>query len=175
MQNFADQLVDLFNVPVREVPYSWDAAENAIGLSLPGDYKDLIDRTGAVIVDEWLCLFGPDRDARNSDIAVLVDERERAWPTFRESGIELPSRYFADGDRLIAFASVEANYFYWRARTGLAPKDWSVVIVDADLEDWYEFDLSATECLYKVLVGEIQLDPFEDLFGGPEHRAEPFR
>lgn len=174
MQSFADRLVDLLDVPVREAPYSWHAVEEAIGQPLPDDYKELIDRIGAVIVDEWLCLFGPDRSNRSSDIAALVDERERAWMTFRESGIELPGRYFANGGRLLAFAAVEANYFYWHAQDGVSTKDWGVVIVDADLEDWYEFDTSATECLYKVLVGEFQLEPFEDLFGGSTHRVQPF-
>jgi hypothetical protein len=174
MQNFADRLVDLLDAPVRQAPYSWHAVEEAIGQPLPDDYKELIDRIGAVVVDEWLCLFGPDRSSRSSDIAALVDERERAWATFRGSGIELPGRYFANGGRLLAFAAVEANYFYWHAQDGVPAKDWGVVIVDADLEDWYEFDISATECLYKVLVGELQLEPFDDLFGGPMHRVEPF-
>jgi hypothetical protein len=174
MRNFAGRIINLLGVPVREVPYSWDAAEAEIGAQVPGDYKELIDRAGPVIIDEWLCLFGPASDNRNSDIAILVEERERAWVKFRESGIELPEKYFAAGGRLLAFAAVEANYFFWHARRGVSSEDWGVVIVDADLEDWYEFELSATECIYKVLVGEIQLDPFEDLFGGFEHRAEHF-
>lgn len=123
---------------------------------------------------QWLCLFGPDSGNRNSGIALLVQERERAWIEFRESGIELPGKYFTAGSRLLAFAAVEANYFVWHARPGAAPEDWGVVIVDADLEEWYELDLSATECIYRVLVGEIELDPFEDLFGGLEHRVETF-
>lgn len=92
---------------------------------------------------------------------------------FREAGVELREIYFSAGSRLIAFASIEANYFYWWARPGVSPDDWGVVVVDADLEAWYELDVSATERIYKVLVGEILLDPFDDLFGGSEHHAEP--
>lgn len=174
MQNFAGSVIDLLGVSEREVPYSWDAAEAAIGVRLPGDYKELIDRLGAVIIDEWLCLFGPESANRNSDIALLIEERERAWVKFRQSGIELPRKYFVEGGRLLAFAAVEANYFFWHARSHVASEEWGIVIVDADLEGWYEFNLSATQCIYKVLVGEIQLDPFEDLFGGLEHRVAPF-
>jgi hypothetical protein len=174
MRNFAGQLVDLLGVPSRDAPYSWTDIEAAIGAPVPGDYRELIDRTGPVIIDEWLCLFGPGRDNRNADIVDLVVERERAWLVFRESGIELKERYFAAGARLLAFAAVESNYFFWHARPGKSADGWPVVIVDADLEDWYEFDMSATECIYKVLVGELQLDPFEDLFGGFEHHAQPF-
>lgn len=134
----------------------------------------LIDRTGPVIVDEWLCLFGPSDDNSGADLAVLVAERERAWARFREAGIELRETYFADGARLLAFAAVESNYFYWHVRPGVPEQDWPVVIVDADLEAWYELEMSATECVYRILVGELRLDPFEDLFGGLEHHAEPF-
>ncbi|WP_139131507.1 hypothetical protein [Micromonospora halophytica] len=170
----ADGVFDLLDIPAREIPFAWDAAESVIGARLPLDYKELIDRTGAVIVDGWLCLFGPAGESNESNIALVIDERERAWVKFRQSGIELPIRYFVEGSRLLAFAAVEANYFFWRARDGVAPEEWGVVIADADLEGWYDFDLSATECIYQVLVGDIDLDPFEDLFGGTEHRAEPF-
>lgn len=174
MRSFADQVIELLGVSARQIPYSWEAAESDIGVALPDDYKSLIGRTGPIIVDQWLCLFGPDSGNRNSGIALLVQERERAWIEFRESGIELPGKYFTAGSRLLAFAAVEANYFVWHARPGVATEDWGVVIVDADLEEWYELDLSATECIYRVLVGEIELDPFEDLFGGLEHRVETF-
>jgi hypothetical protein len=174
MRNFAGQLIDLLGVSPREAPNSWTDTEVAIGAPVPGDYRELIDRTGPVIVDEWLCLFGPGGDTRAADLAALVAERERAWLVFRESGIELKERYFTAGARLIAFAAVESNYFFWHAGPGKAADDWPVVIVDADLEGWYQFDMSATECIYRILVGELQLDPFEDLFGGFKHHAEPF-
>ncbi|HEX6682145.1 MAG TPA: hypothetical protein VF062_05095 [Candidatus Limnocylindrales bacterium] len=47
------------------------------------DYKSLIDRTWAIIVDDWLCLYGPDNDVSYSNIASLVAEREDAWVQFR--------------------------------------------------------------------------------------------
>jgi hypothetical protein len=174
VRDFTDQIIELLGASVRTVPYSWDAVETAIGAMLPSDYKALLDRTGPIIIDDWLCLYGPDRHDRNLDIASLVEDREEAWVSFREAGVDLPERYFTAGSRLLAFAAVESNYFFWHAQPFTAPDDWSVVIVDADLEEWYEFDLSATECLYMILVGDIQLYPSEGLFEGPEHTTTPF-
>lgn len=171
MQNFASNLVDLLGVPENARPYSWDAVEAAISSALPRDYKELIDTTGALIIDDWLCLFGPERGSSSSDIALLVEERERAWDELRESGVELPEEYFAEGSRLIAFGAIEGTYFFWHAVSGSVPEDWGVVVVDEDLESWYDFDLSATECIYKILVGDIRRDPFDDLFGGTTHQA----
>ncbi|BAL91261.1 hypothetical protein AMIS_60410 [Actinoplanes missouriensis 431] len=173
MRSFAGKLVDLLGVSETAGPYSWDAAEAAIDSVLPSDYKELIDATGAVIVDDWLCLFGPERGSAISDIALLVEEREQAWGVLRESGAELSAGYFTEGSRLIAFGAIEATYFFWRAVSGAAPEEWSVVIVDEDLEGWCDLDLSATECVYKVLVGDIRLEPFDDLFGGATHQVRP--
>jgi len=45
----------------------------------------------------------------------------------------------------------------------MAPEEWPVVFVDEDVETWFDLDISATECIYQVLVGELRLDPFDDL------------
>jgi hypothetical protein len=41
----------LLAVPQRPPGPSWTVAESKIGMTLPGDYKELLDRTGAVTVD----------------------------------------------------------------------------------------------------------------------------
>jgi hypothetical protein len=123
MRSCADQILDLLAVSVRERPFSWDAAEAAIGIAVPDDYKSLIDRTGALVVDEWLTLFAPDSEDRIFDIAVLAAERERAWEQFRRAGIELPVRYFATGKHLVPFAAVDANYFFWCATANISPNE----------------------------------------------------
>ncbi|HEX6682144.1 MAG TPA: hypothetical protein VF062_05090 [Candidatus Limnocylindrales bacterium] len=56
----------------------------------------------------------------------------------------------------------------------MAADDWSVVFVDADLDGWPEFDISATECIYRVLTGDISLYQFDDLFGGTKHRVSAY-
>jgi hypothetical protein len=174
MNNFADRVASLFGESTKRAHHSWDAVEAAIGTRLPADYKELIDRTGPVIIDKWLCLYGPSDADSSSSIVGSVADREDAWAEFREAGIELPERFFASGGRLLAFAAIESNYFYWHARPGVAADDWGVVFVDADLDGWHEFDISATECIYRVLTRDIQLYQFDDLFEGPQHKADAF-
>jgi hypothetical protein len=169
MHDYTDQIVDLLGASQASCSHSWEPVEAAIGTTIPADYKKLVDKTGAILIDGWLCIFEPDSGKRHADLGVLVREREQAWQRFREFNVELPSAYFETGHRLIAFGAVEANYFLWHVRPGVPADDWGVVIVDADLEDWYEFEMSATECIYKILVGQIELEPFEGLFLGPEH------
>ncbi|MEV0807605.1 hypothetical protein [Micromonospora sp. NPDC050200] len=140
---------------------------------MPRDYKDLIDRVGAVLIDESLCLFEPGGREGYTDLGVLIEERESSWSRFAEVGVELPDQYFREGRRLVAFAAVEANYFFWKVLPGVPADQWGVVIVDAELEDWLEYDMTATECIYKLLGGQIELEQFEGLFDGPEHAYRP--
>jgi hypothetical protein len=169
MSDFSMQITDLLGLNRAPSPRQWGSIEATLGGAIPADYKSLIDYSGAIVIDECLSLFEPQSDDRHSDLLILIQERERAWSRLRSVGVELPERYFENGYRLLSFAAVEANYFFWREKPGESADEWGVVIVDADVEEWYEIEMSATECIYKILTGELELDPFEDLFSGPHH------
>ncbi len=59
---------------------------------------------------------------------------------------------------------VDAHYLYWHARSGVPADEWGVVVNDADVARWRDFDLSATESLYRLLRGDLAPDIFLDLF-----------
>ncbi|WP_436536091.1 hypothetical protein [Actinoplanes sp. HUAS TT8] len=171
MANFSQQVLGIIGTRSSFGARGWETAESAVGISFPSDYKQLIDSIGPVLVDDWLCLYGPGEAGSPGSIVDVIWERDGAWDTLRQAGIDLDDSYFLPGIRLIAFAAVEATYFYWEAILDADPDSWGVVIVDDDVENWYRFDISATECIYGVLEGSILLDPFDDLFGRGEHRA----
>jgi hypothetical protein len=173
VESYADRLVTLLGVAGQRVDCSWDSVEERIGGSIPGDYKEFVGHTGSAVLDDQLTVFAPN-ESDEVDIASFVETRTWAWEYLRAGGVEMPERFFVEGRRLIAFAAVEANYFYWDARDGVAPEDWGVVLVDGDLQHWFEFDMTATECLYMILVGEITPDPFAGMFGGAEHSVGRF-
>ncbi|GIF05002.1 hypothetical protein [Actinoplanes siamensis] len=166
--NYAERLIDVLGVTQRVVPCSWDAVEEAIGQPIPGDYKTFIGHTGSACIDDRLCVFGPN-PSESVDIGHMIESLDQGWQYLRENDVDLPEEFFAEGRRLITFAAVQENYFFWDAREGVAPDDWGVVIVDADLEGWHELDMSATECIYKVMVREIDIKPFGQFFGRTEH------
>ncbi|QGN49241.1 hypothetical protein GKC29_22070 [Micromonospora sp. WMMC415] len=171
MRDLSSEIIDLLSP--RPVPseWQWERAESEIGARVPRDYKALVAGLGgACIVDDCLCLFEPDSRETHKDFANLVAERDSAWQHIRARGLRpVPEKYFSEGNRLIAFALVEANYFYWIASPDKPEDQWGVLIVDADLEDWYEFGMSATECIYNILVGEIEFPVFEGLFDDSPH------
>ncbi|GHJ47416.1 hypothetical protein Cs7R123_47580 [Catellatospora sp. TT07R-123] len=174
MNDYSDRLVELLGVADDVVDCGWEPTEAEIGRPVPADYKRLISHTGSAALDDHLTVFAP-HTSDEVDLAALVRERDAAWEHLRAGGAtDLPERFFTEGRRLIAFAGVNAAYLYWNARDGVRPEDWGVVIVDADLDNWYELEMSATECLYRVLTGEIEFAPFMGLFGRRGHSAGRF-
>jgi hypothetical protein len=172
MENYANRLATLLGIAGDPASVSWDAVEEQIGSALPSDYKEMASRTGTAVLDDRLTIFAP-HESEELDIGAMIKERDWAWDFLRED-VYLPDRFFADGRRLIVFAAIDACYFFWDARDGVAPEEWGVVIVDGDLQNWFELPLSATECLYNVLVGDIELPPSDGFLGAAEHSIGRF-
>ncbi len=166
-RDFSAEIVELLTP--RPVPseWRWERAEAEIGACIPSDYKALIAALGGyAVLDDCLGLFEPDSRMTESDIAKLVAERDAVWRYLKDRGLRvLPPKYFFDeGVRLIPFALSEANYFYWIAVSGCPEDEWGVLFVDADFEDWLEFDMSATEFIYSILSGQLKLSVFDEYF-----------
>ncbi|GLW30821.1 SMI1/KNR4 family protein [Actinoplanes regularis] len=170
-RDFSAEIVELLTP--RPVPseWRWERAEAEIGARIPSDYKALIAALGGGgVLDDCLGLFEPDSRMTESDIAKLVAERDTVWPFLKDRGYRtLPAKYFVEGVRLIPFAMFEAHYFYWIAVSGRPEDEWGVLFVDADFEDWLEFDMSATEFIYNLLSGQLKLWVFEEYFLDPPY------
>ncbi len=159
---------------LREVGIvDWDYVEADIGYSAPRDYKNLIDAIGAGVIDDSLCIYGVDRIDRDGNLLELVRLCDDAWEDYRTAGVVLPERYFS-GVRLIPFGSAEGNYFYWIATESVSADDWNVVFVDVDLQNWYEYDLMATEFIRRLLTAEIEPPTLAGIFGLKHHKMERF-
>jgi hypothetical protein len=171
MRDLSAEIIELLSP--RPVPseWRWERAESEIGARVPKDYKALVAGLGgSCVLDDCLCLFEPDSRLTHSDFANVVAERDSVWQYLKDRGRRvLPEKYFNDGVRLIPFALFEANSFYWIAVSGRSEDEWGVLFVDADMEDWLEFDMSATEFIYSLLVGRIRLPVFDEYFCDSPH------
>jgi hypothetical protein len=119
MENYANRLALLLGVAGDPDSVSWEAVEERIGSPLPGDYKEFASRTGTAVLDNRLTIFAP-HASEELDIGAMIKERDWAWEYLREE-VDLPDQFFTDGHRLIVFAAIDACYFFWDARDGVAP------------------------------------------------------
>ena len=171
MRDFSAVIIELLTPKPEYAERRWERAESEVGAGVPEDYKALVAGLGgASILDDCLCLFEPDSRETHSDFANLVAERDSVWQYLKDRGRRtLPEKYFNEDVRLIPFALVEANVFYWIAISGRPESEWRVLFVDVDMEDWLEFDLSAAEFIHGLLVGRITHPNFDEYFTDSFH------
>lgn len=140
--------------PPPRTPVDWQAAEQALGTRLPGDYKEIVDLFGYGSFDTYLELLVP--GVRGLD---LVE-----WAT----GDAVPARdlwrphsvFPAPGGILRWGTSEQELDFVWQ--TGAPdPDDWTV-LVRTDFDTWERHESGMGEFLVRLLTDER--------LGYPTHR-----
>ncbi|KUL34250.1 SMI1/KNR4 family protein [Actinoplanes awajinensis] len=176
MRDLSEEIIELISPPPTPSELRWERAEAEIGARIPSDYKALLAGLGgAGEFDECLCLFEPDSRLTGWDLANLVAERDAVWQYLKDRGrTELPEKYFNKNVRLIPFALSEQNVFYWIALSGRLEDESAVLFVNADIDDWLEFDKSATEVIYDLLHRRIRHYVFDEYFSDLPHTYERF-
>ncbi len=176
MRDLSKEIIEMISPLPTPVGLRWERAEAEIGARIPSDYKALVAGLGgAGEFDECLCLFEPDSRVTGWDFANLVAARDAIWQHLEDRGRrELPKKYFNQKVRLIPFALSEQNVFYWIAVSGRLEGEWSVLFVNADIDDWLEFDKSATEVIFDLLHRRITHYVFDDYFSDLPHTYERF-
>ncbi|MER6117616.1 SMI1/KNR4 family protein [Streptomyces sp. NPDC001743] len=129
--------------PAPRTPVDWQAAEQALGTRLPGDYKEIADLFGYGSFDMYLELLLP--GVRGLD---LVD-----WSlSARAHGADLwrPHPVHPDPGGLLRWGVSEQELdFFWQ--TGAAdPDDWPV-LVRTDFDTWERYECGVGEFLVRLL------------------------
>lgn len=136
----------------------WDEVEREIGLSLPSDYKALFPYEGRIFLGDLINIISP---------ALLKEEGE--WylddaKTLREEDPETaPYPLFPEPRGVFPWAVSTNNDVLWWRTLG-EPDEWTVIAQarDSRPEDWWPYELSATEFLAKLMTREIQCPVFPD-------------
>ena len=165
-----DRLLDLLGRP-SEAARPPAAPE---GLVIPADYADLAARLGAGVIDDHLRITVPDCPNPSFDLRQHIDDWRRALVDFREFGV-VPDDYCRPGHELLAFTSTtDGVNLYWMATDGEPPEQWTVVLSDAGMDDWQQFDLPTSECLVAILTGDLRVDMLDHWLPRERHEFVEF-
>ncbi|WP_436773848.1 SMI1/KNR4 family protein [Yinghuangia sp. YIM S09857] len=150
--NHMEQLVSLLGPAPRTHadPAHWEALERSLGLVLPGDFKEFIDGYGPCSLAEFLDVLHPAGATFNLgrfcrewiDLSQVCVNEDVPYVVGTAPGNVLPVGSTEHGD-IVYFVLAEAD-----------PNAWPVGVAARSSEAvWFEFPMSFTEWLVRVLRG----------------------
>ncbi|MGH3312410.1 MAG: SMI1/KNR4 family protein [Streptomyces sp.] len=170
MNQYVSQIADLTPRPSAVPHHDWESIEENHELSLPTDYRELVDSFGGGVFDGYLWFLEPDCRNRHYDLAANIDERVESLEYLWESGEPKPPAVAEPKSRLIPWASTDnGEFFYWLAKEGQAPDLWQVLINEARGEDWEHYAIGCAQLLAELLSGRIQSELLSSSFPKSEH------
>jgi SMI1-KNR4 cell-wall len=141
-------------------PEEWAAAERALGLELPGDYKELVRTYGSGKFANFIFVYTPFTsnpysnllEQRGLNLAAYKTMRAQAprtapYPAYPEPGGVLPRAHTENGDVL-----------YWL--TEGPPDQWPIIVIETRHGSLQQYDLTTTEFLAQALEGRLGPDIF---------------
>ncbi|MET7516138.1 hypothetical protein ABZS88_22195 [Streptomyces sp. NPDC005480] len=138
----------------------WGEIEEALGTSLPGDYKKLAGVFGKGEFSEFLRMLSVDR-TRQFDLLHIwkgyldgSPQGDGPDPAFKPYRIYRPGR---PGLIPWAFGEMECDYF-WLASAEEDPASWPI-LTQGDPYPWRQVSMSTSEFVYRVLA-DPEFEPF---------------
>ncbi|MFJ8661994.1 SMI1/KNR4 family protein [Streptomyces sp. NPDC093795] len=155
----------------RGIQLSWTVAEEALGVELPGDFKELCATFGRGEFSGYVSMLasaGSDSSGVAGNLRRLHSIFDRR-PTARR--LYEPYGVYPEG-RLIQWAdTADEAEFHWLVQSD-NPESWKIVARRATDEPWHELEMSTSEFLSRVLTDE-EFAPFGIARHVPEASFEP--
>ncbi|QRX96445.1 SMI1/KNR4 family protein [Streptomyces noursei] len=146
-------------------PEAWAALEEELGVALPNDYKRIIDSYGPVELNGHLSLEHPATERWN--LAEQMRGTAQVWSEVSWEDVDLepdpcsslgiPEIRFGTPDGLIHAVSTNGGEAVFLGK-GVIRRNWRIFVALDD--EFYEYDMSFSEWLYRYLIGENMTGPY---------------
>lgn len=167
-------LLDLLLVPAREVnpPSDGDiqSAEHELGTALSPQYRELIGRLGAGMIDDYVMLLGPGPVDRSIQIETRGLAECTATKSFiEEFGIPAPRPLYPDEDGVFPWAlTIDGDLFF------LSPiNDNWVGVFPRQSNSWQTLDYGVVSFLFGMLTRQFEVDCLPSYFPSADHSFAP--
>lgn len=164
-----EQVVPPPTAPLEPVASErWSSAEATLGLTLPDDFKQLVDTYGTGMFNDFLTVFVPFAGNKNLNLLDVQTPILDAYRTLaKEHPDTAPFPVFPEPGGLFPYARTDnGDVFYWK--TVGEPNSWPTVLFESRHAFYEEFGQPTTELLAGLLDGTITSESFPspDDFGG---------
>ncbi|QKW20425.1 SMI1/KNR4 family protein [Kitasatospora sp. NA04385] len=143
----------------RPVPVDWAVVESWLGLELPTDYRELLDRHGPVLFGDHLWVHGPYVQDDRFDYGKWLHQQHRsARIELRElHGAQRPPVHPEPGGLLAFGATRESDTLFWDTADP-DPDRWTVVVQRISHDEngaagWYRTGLALGPLLHSLVTG----------------------
>lgn len=169
------RLKQLVPPPSQARQKDWEAAEQALGVELPSDYKQLVHTYAGSNWDDYLYILEPDCPNENYDLIEWEDQRTEALEGLWEFE-KKPTELTAEGTRIIPWATTDnGECLYWLVRPGQVPEQWTILLNEARGERWEHYNTTCTNFLASALDGEVQSNFLSSCFPLTTHEFRQLR
>lgn len=178
----ADEIRSLIGAQAYQgPPIDWDAANRALGVSIPADFRELVDAIGPGRIGHDTLLLAPFAAAVNYEQIgrhrLRAEELEMIWEDeleFVPDEITKPEIFNEPGVRPVLWADSGLGfYLYWVVREGTAPSSWEIAVEPARSGTWEFLPGPATSALLRLLRGEIPSRYLSSLQDAEQHYFTP--
>lgn len=140
----------------------WGEVEFRLEVSLPADYKSVVDAYGSGAFGGFIWLLQPCSANQALDLARQVASRLDALRVVRGGGEPVPFDLGdAFGGELLPWGFTEnGDVCYWVRKRGEPPEMWSVAVNEARGPAWELYDGSVADFLVSVLSGVYRVSIF---------------
>jgi SMI1-KNR4 cell-wall/Ankyrin repeats (3 copies) len=154
-----EKLVKLVPPPKEPVELGtkkdWSRAEKTLGVKLPSDYKEFIDRYGSGEFAGFFLVFNPFSKTIN-----LLDKFETLGASYRDSHDSDPDNFplamFPEVPGMIPWGhDTNGHTYFWLVKNKKTPDEWTIVWDEGDDQGFEEHKWTFSEYLLGVLKGKI--------------------
>ncbi|MFG3342532.1 hypothetical protein [Glycomyces sp. NPDC048151] len=177
-----DELRALLGAPRYTGPaFDWDAASDALGATIPADFRALLDTLGPGLIGNDTLLLAPGASHPSYDQIAMHRERraglDEIWEFEAEDPPEersKPAVLDEHGVEPILWASSGLGYYlHWIAVPGQDPATWRIAVDIARGGEWEFLPGTATELLLGLLSGKTDSFYLGYLRKPEQHRFSP--
>ena len=156
-----DDLTRLCPPPAPPPVVDWPIVEAALGMRLPGDYKQLASTYGPGAFCDFIRIYHPHALTAWVNLTGPMPATLRAQLTQDRNQGRFPVPH--DPQSLFAVGVTDnGNHLFWITTPETDPDAWRIAVNEARGHDWYTFDGTLTEFLAAVLGGQVQVSAFPD-------------
>ncbi|MEV3934829.1 hypothetical protein AB0K52_02440 [Glycomyces sp. NPDC049804] len=178
----ADEIRSLIGAGTRQgPPIDWEAPNRALGVTIPADFRELVDAIGPGRIGHDTLLLAPfatpvylDQVGRHFQRA---EELEMIWEDeleFVPDELTKPEVFNEPGVRPVLWAASSLGFnLYWTVREGTDPASWQIAVDPARSGTWEFLPGPATSALLKLLRGELPTRYLFSLQDAEQHYFTP--